>query len=334
MRKRSLMRAAGTMVLAAATLAAPGQSLWTKRATGEANAAAAMRRVISVNVQDTPAKNVFEHVARLGGLNLVADWRRLEQAGIDTEQPINLIVRRVTVARALRVALMQMGESRQLLIETHSSYAHLLTRRQANEQSVVKIYLIGDLLHRAPHFTEAPQFDLSKIAGDANASGFFQREASADETGTTTRRERGEQFADLIRRTIEPDIWELNGGTSGRITYHEGRLIVRAPRYVHDQIGLSETDRFLRRRAAVRLTAPRVGVVNRGAGFSGSEAVSRSGLYVTINGRMSRADVRAVRTHRLYSTHRRLAPLTGYNIHDPNSYYNQPSGSGVAGIGQ
>ncbi len=36
--------------------------------------------------------------------------------------------------------------------------------------------------------------------------------------------------------TVEPEVWRENGGTAS-IRYFRGRLIITAPRSVHEQIG-------------------------------------------------------------------------------------------------
>jgi len=41
-----------------------------------------------------------------------------------------------------------------------------------------------------------------------------------------------------IRETIEPEIWQQLGGQHASIKFFNGRLIVKAPRYVHEQIGI------------------------------------------------------------------------------------------------
>jgi hypothetical protein len=46
-------------------------------------------------------------------------------------------------------------------------------------------------------------------------------------------------IAQLIRDTIEPDIWLENGGQYGTIRYYDGRLIVSAAPFVQRQIGSS-----------------------------------------------------------------------------------------------
>ena len=36
---------------------------------------------------------------------------------------------------------------------------------------------------------------------------------------------------------MEPDAWDINGGEYATIRYYQGTLIIRAPDYIHRQIG-------------------------------------------------------------------------------------------------
>ena len=51
-----------------------------------------------------------------------------------------------------------------------------------------------------------------------------------------TRTERAEAIIDVIVNVIQPDIWQINGGTSA-IRFFNGSLIVTAPRSVHEALG-------------------------------------------------------------------------------------------------
>jgi len=49
--------------------------------------------------------------------------------------------------------------------------------------------------------------------------------------------ELAEELIDIIVETVEPDQWEQAGGLAASIRYWRGNLIVRAPDYIHRQIG-------------------------------------------------------------------------------------------------
>ena len=98
-----------------------------------------------------------------------------------------------------------------------------------------------------PSFDDAPTFDLGESlrssgngggsggAGGAGGGSLF--EDQNQDRPATTKQERGEALAKLIRESIEPTIWAEAGGESS-IRYFNGRLVVNAPKYVHRQIGI------------------------------------------------------------------------------------------------
>ncbi|MHC4768512.1 MAG: hypothetical protein ACYTEI_07360, partial [Planctomycetota bacterium] len=49
--------------------------------------------------------------------------------------------------------------------------------------------------------------------------------------------ERAQVIIDLITETIEPEAWDVAGGDWASIRYYTGTLIIRAPDYIHRQIG-------------------------------------------------------------------------------------------------
>ena len=53
---------------------------------------------------------------------------------------------------------------------------------------------------------------------------------------TMTRTDRAQALVDVITSTIQPEIWQANGGTAA-IRFFNGSLIVTAPRSVHEALG-------------------------------------------------------------------------------------------------
>jgi hypothetical protein len=58
-----------------------------------------------------------------------------------------------------------------------------------------------------------------------------------DEPERMSEEEKIAQIVDLILETVEPDAWIDNGGDAASIRFYQGVIIVRAPDYVHRQIG-------------------------------------------------------------------------------------------------
>ncbi len=212
---------------------------------------AALNTIIGeVDFQGVGAQQAFEWLSAAAGFNLVISWNRLEAEGYDRNTPVTLQLRTVPAITVLRLLASEVFTSRDVIIEVDPAYVRVLTRRQATDEPVVKVYDIADLLHEAPDFDTAPQLDLNQIVSDsqsdAGGGGVFGNDP-LDEEPRLSRSERAEQIAQVIRSNIEPDLWFQNGGNAARITYYNGQLIIRAPEHVHRKIGMPAVD--TRRRA-------------------------------------------------------------------------------------
>jgi hypothetical protein len=149
-----------------------------------------------------------------------------------------------------------------------------MTRNQAVRKPVVKVYDIRDLLFEVPNFDNAPDFDLNSAldntssggsgTGTGRSSGSSSGGGSSGGGGTifdteddnnerdrrATKEERTEDLVQLIRETIEPDIWQAHGGQLCSIKDFDGRLIVNAPMFVHRQLGMPAIKTGSKRSAA------------------------------------------------------------------------------------
>jgi len=218
-----------------------------------------------VRLDEVPARMALEMWSLQTDVPIVINWPALENAGVDTEQPVTLNLRAVPAEQALELILRQMHPdpigTDALLFEVTEWYVQIQTKEQALRNSTTKMYFIGDLLMDIPNF-EGPNFDLNEALSNTNSGGsgnnggggggqqglFDQDDNNANEQ-TLTRAERAEQIADIVRGTIEPEIWEANGGEYASVRYYRGMLVVKAPQYVHDQIGVPTTTETTRRTA-------------------------------------------------------------------------------------
>lgn len=196
---------------------------------------------------DVTARDAVAYLSTVSGLSIVVPWPQLQQAGIDPEQHVT-ITGGITVAAGIDQLVKQLSPEGQVIWEVNPWYVEVMTKEAANRRLVTAIYPIGDLLTDVPNFTDAPQMDLTAIlsngssdrtlgggGGGGSSAGLLKDNTAAGATATTPA-ERGQKIADLVRQTIEPEVWREAGGPAS-ITYYNGNLIVRAPAYVQRQIG-------------------------------------------------------------------------------------------------
>lgn len=207
-------------------------------------------RIDQVKIE-APAKEAFIWWSHTTGIPLVVNWNGLEEQGIDTNALINLDLHNVPAGQVLGLLMTQTSSDLPLIFEASSSYIEIMTRDDANKQLVMRSYDIRDLLH-APGEISAPDFNISKAfesgsSRDRSGGSDNDRSLFDDNSGTSssaqrlidkTPEQRGDEIAQIIRDTIEPDVWRDNGG-SASIRYFQGKLLINAPLYVHSQIGLS-----------------------------------------------------------------------------------------------
>jgi len=240
---------------------------WPGSAHAQTNRTSLNTVVSEVDFQQTPAHRAFEWLSVAAGFNLYINWNRMEAQGFSRETPVTMELSTVPAVTALRLLADEVFTEADVIIKINPSFVRIMTKQQANQNPVVKIYDIGDLLHEIPHFDQAPELDLNQIASDsddASGGGIFGNNETEREP-VPPRSERGQRIADAIRSNIEPDLWRANGGRAGQITYYEGRLVIRAPEYVHQKIGMPAVSTA---RSAVRSSRSAGHGVRSSAGYS------------------------------------------------------------------
>ncbi len=198
-----------------------------------------------VALDSVKARDAFTWWSNTTGIPLVINWRELEASGVDPDTRIDLNLRSAPAASVLALLLKQITFDQPLMYETTSLYIRILSKAQADKETVTLVYDIKDLIVKIPSFTNAPSFDLNDALSNTSSggsSGGAQSSTTLFGEGTEKEEvksdaEKGEEIASLIREMIEPSIWQELGGQHSSVRYFHGRLIIKAPRYVHAQIG-------------------------------------------------------------------------------------------------
>ncbi|MEM9913621.1 MAG: hypothetical protein AAF911_01515 [Planctomycetota bacterium] len=174
---------------------------------------------------------------------LVIDWEAMELDGVDPGVEIDVELSGVRADTVLLVLMNSMSTDLRFVAEANPWGVQLRSRERANRDVVTRVYDVRDLVMEVPHFTDAPSLSLTDAlsntgrGGEGASVGIFDVEEFSEEDRPLTRQERGDLLVQLVRDMIEPDIWQENGGEFSRVRYRDGRMIVRAPLYVHVRIG-------------------------------------------------------------------------------------------------
>lgn len=181
-----------------------------------------------VKLDEVPAETAFKWWKANSQIPLVIDWKQLADDGISPTTAITLDLEMVPCHQVLRLIMQQASPGRPMVVQITPWYVEVMTRQTANERLVTKTYRVRDLLWSI--HDRVPSDDDE----DDRDSGRDRRSSSRSSPS-----DRGDRLAEVVRTSIEPDVWKENGGNA-TIVYHDGRLVVRAPLYVHNQIELPD----------------------------------------------------------------------------------------------
>ena len=249
------------------------------------------RVIESIELDRTPAEQALLYWGRTVNRSVIINWDRMEEeGGYDRSYPVTLNLQEVQPNRALQLIMAEVFSDGRVIAEVTPSYVRILTKDQANRDGVTRVYPVHDLLMDTGRRTAPPEFDLGNVtsdSGDGASTGSIFEDSNDDDGDRSSRADRVEALMDLIRNTIEPDIWAANGGEHGRITFFDGNLVIRAPLYVHRRLGLTEPP------APRRATRPAAGHLPSGsrAGYTPRHRTqttpTRSNSVFTRTGRTS-----------------------------------------------
>ncbi|MFO0783176.1 MAG: hypothetical protein U0636_05785 [Phycisphaerales bacterium] len=232
-----------------------------------------LRTGVSVDFQNTPAREAFAYLKQLLGMDIVFRWSDDPGAsdGLTPDAPITLQVKNGQALGVLE-RMLEQASTEPCTWQLRQGYVEVGPKARLNARGAqeMRIYPIRDLLFKAPNFTNAPQFNLQQAisqggqqggggggGGNGGGGGFgggggggfggggggngggggggniFGQPGEDPDRGKPE--ERAEQLMDLIKTTVEPEAW-LDDSVAN-IRYYEGSLIVRAPDYIQRQIG-------------------------------------------------------------------------------------------------
>lgn len=178
----------------------------------------------------------------VSGTNIHVNWRALEQAGIGKDATVNLRLRSVPLRKVLRLLLSEAASGNNTLtFFVDQNVLEITTREIADQTMFTRIYPVEDLLLEVPDFNQPPNFNIQATpSGRGGGGGGSLLGGSGGgtrgQTGQTTREQRAQALIDTIQSVIQPEVWNISGGTSA-IRFWNGSLIVTAPRSVHEALG-------------------------------------------------------------------------------------------------
>jgi len=174
------------------------------------------------------------------------NWRALEGVGVGKDAQVNVKLRTVTLRKVLDLVLNEAGAGSALTYYVDQGVIEVTTREIADKEQFTRVYPIQDLIVDVPDFA-GPDLNITNNnsggggrggggGGGSNLFGGGSSSGGSNDEKIMTRTERADALIEVITSTIQPDVWQTNGGTAA-IRFFNGSLIVTAPRSVHEALG-------------------------------------------------------------------------------------------------
>lgn len=225
---------------------------------------------LTVNFEETPAREVFEYFKTALDINLIA--RYSDDAvgfGIDPLTPITLELEEAIAVDVLELVLDQCEMMGECTWQLRRSFVEVGTKERLSVSAAreLRVYPVGDLLYQPPRFVDAPPIGftdeywypygpyspyggyggyggslhggsyLNPSTGNHRWGGGSSDRAVTDDPNTPEKKaQRAQSIIELIITSIEPMAWRDNGGEWASIRYRDDALLITAPDYVHRQI--------------------------------------------------------------------------------------------------
>jgi len=217
---------------------------------------------VSASFDKTPARDAINYIRTVSGVNITGRYANGRgDRGIDAETEISLDVSNEPALTVLETILEQcaanIGEA--CTWQLRRGFVEVGTKDRLAMAKTLRYYPIRDLLFEPPTFDNAPSLDLNSALNQGGAGGYGGGGSGGggyggsggggssggaplfppphDETQRLTEQEKTDRLIDLIRELVEPEGWAARGGDWCTIGAYQGVLIVRAPDFVHRQIG-------------------------------------------------------------------------------------------------
>lgn len=173
-------------------------------------------------------------------MNIVVNWRALEDVGVDADSEVSLHLAEVPLARILSLVLEQFEPQAKLGYEIEGNVLRLATEALLEGRLTIRTYDVAGVLARDPDFMEAPIIRMalqertsSRRGGTAGGAG-GPFEGGDQKDRSPTRAERVESLIQAIRQIVEPESWAPEG--RGAIAAVGSTLVVRNSLAAQEQI--------------------------------------------------------------------------------------------------
>jgi hypothetical protein len=188
---------------------APSSTSEPEKLDANAQTQVKLEKLIDAEFVETPLSQVTDHLAEMTGIQFHLDTRPLSDAGITSDVPITLRLKKVPAEMVLRLILRNLD----LTYWLDNGVVIVSTRDEANTNLHPLVYRIDDLLY-------SPSIDKSK-----EITNFFAKKQKVNY----------DSLIELIVSTVRPISWDIVGGP-GSICPYRGTLVISQTADVHKEV--------------------------------------------------------------------------------------------------
>ena len=193
--------------------AASGAASFSESEADRAVRAKLKTRLQKLDFDNIEFSDVIQFLRDVSGLSIYVKWQALSAAGVEKATTVTIHLGNVTVEKALRVILDDVGGVNPLGFIVEEGVVTITSNEDLQSRTITRVYDIRDMIVRVPNF-KGPRMELDVQAGQGSSSGgggggggggLFEEEATADDE--MTKEQIIEQIKSAITETIAPDSW-------------------------------------------------------------------------------------------------------------------------------
>ncbi|MDP7004793.1 MAG: hypothetical protein QF718_01095 [Phycisphaerales bacterium] len=201
------------------------------RSTNQQNAAVLGKLVytdLSVSFNGESAASVMDYIENELGVLIQVYWESKNKDGCNKNLEIHLKLNEQPGLIVLERVLEQLHETEDVTWQLQDGVLGVGLKTMLSKRGLKKLitYPINDLLFTIRDF-EAPELNPSNGPGSMKPN---------NEPEEPTKQEKINRIIELITTFVEPNLWKQNGGECTISNYQES-LLIRAPDFIHRQIG-------------------------------------------------------------------------------------------------
>ena len=184
-------------------------------------------RIGSLEFDQMPLGDVIEFFRDRSGMNIVVNWRALDDVGVTRQDPVTLKVNRVALLRALDMVLESFNAGRTTLDRLYwmldEGVLTIATGEVFDREMITRVYDVSDLLAIVPNFA-GDGLDIS-LGTDGGRSSPATTEGRSE---SPTREQKARQLIDIVTSTLGEEFWQPVG--KGSVKIFKDRMVVSQSR--------------------------------------------------------------------------------------------------------